>query len=123
MKTMKVLPQFKLAAFGLSLVSSTVVMMDSAPGSAQVRQPVSAQTNTYQLVSPTPPTEPGIGDFVNRPDDGSTEDFYCGGQSFVPCDQIFKAFCDKVANGHYIDLPSGHGACITPGGHNPEPFD
>lgn len=114
---MKVLPQFQLAAFGLSLISSTAVMIDSAPGLAQVRQPV--RPINYQLVTPIPPAAPGVGDFINPPDDGSTEDFYCGGQSFVPCDSIFKAYCDKVAHGNYIDLPSGHGACITPGGHNP----
>ncbi|WP_066425096.1 hypothetical protein [Anabaena sp. 4-3] len=48
-------------------------------------------------------------------------DFYCG-KGFVPCDQTFKDFCAKVAKGHYKVLPSGHGACITPGGHNPDPF-
>ncbi|ERN42074.1 hypothetical protein KR51_00014150 [Rubidibacter lacunae KORDI 51-2] len=114
---MKVLLPIQVATFGLSLLSSTVVMMDPAPVLAQVRQPL--RTQNHQLVNPTPPPEPEIGDFVNLPDDGSTEDFYCGGQNRVPCDKIFKAYCAKVANGHYKDLPSGHGACITPGGWNP----
>ena len=46
-------------------------------------------------------------------------DFYCGG-SYVPCDQTFKDFCAKIAGGTYQKLPSGHGACITPGGWNPD---
>ena len=49
-------------------------------------------------------------------------DFYCGGKNLVPCDQTFKDFCVKVAGGTYRELEGGSGACITPGGWNPDPF-
>jgi hypothetical protein len=48
------------------------------------------------------------------------EDFYCGGRNQVACDETFSDFCAKIAHGKEIDLDSGGGACITPGGVNPD---
>jgi hypothetical protein len=47
-------------------------------------------------------------------------DFDCGGEGQVPCDQTFSVFCAKIAKGNEIPLDSGGGACITPGGVNPD---
>ena len=65
-----------------------------------------------------PDTQPQIGDLKGQ--EVFLHDFYCGGEGQVPCDQTFSDFCAKIAKGNEIDLDSGGGACITPGGVNPD---
>ena len=102
--TMKLkLSLFSLAAitlFASSSIASARTIRDSKP-----KEPSTIDTGNPQLVAPSKPDH----------------DFYCG-KGLVPCDETFKDFCSKIAGGNYEDLPSGDGACITPGGHNPDPY-
>ena len=65
-----------------------------------------------------PDSQPQIGDLATE--EVQLHDFYCGGKNQVPCDQTFSDFCATIAKGNEIDLDSGGGACITPGGVNPD---
>ena len=69
------------------------------------------------ILAIAPAGEPRIDDLATE--EVTLADFYCG-KNHVPCDDTFSDFCAKIAKGTEIELPSGHGACITPGGVNPD---
>jgi hypothetical protein len=94
------------ALFGFSLLASTPVKAET------VRQSPS-NTPQLQINNPQPTT---------TPDPGAVQDFTCSPGTATPCNETFKSFCAKVGKGQFVPLPNNEGTCVTPGGHNPDPF-